>query len=64
MNPNQNADNLTKREYAAIQIAAGFSADSGTRIEAIPEMAVSLADALLAELENNTPENGQEERAL
>lgn len=43
---------LTKREYAAIQIMAGFAANVGNpTLERAAQEAVRAADALLAELE-------------
>lgn len=42
---------MTKREMMAMHIASGFAADKETRVCNIANMAIEVADALLAELE-------------
>ena len=42
---------MTKREMVATHIAAGFAADGTTNTATIVNLAVEVADALLAELE-------------
>ncbi len=42
---------LTKREYAAIQIAAGLATNARMAQEDTVEIAVQITDALIAELE-------------
>lgn len=45
------AKGLTKREMMAMHIASGFAADKDVRPCNIANMAIEVADALLAELE-------------
>lgn len=42
---------MSKREYMAVQIAAGLAADNTMKTEGIAATAVEIADALLEELE-------------
>lgn len=58
--PDDESTGLSRREYIAAQVMAGYMTEDGPGIEASASVAVRAADALLAELEQTKGDTAQQ----